>query len=158
MTHFGLDLGKKCPPFCNNGVFLWKIHTLSLRIFTANKTEMTHMFFLKSNQNFKNRLGHAYGNSLFRLKVCFALCLFIKIALGVCLRKRLDQAHNTLFYKEKMWILSWKLLYKMCFCCDTDYNIIGHLASNERHLFCCIWDKSERKCQYGKIQATQKNA
>ena len=27
------------------------------------------LFFL-SNQNFKNRLGHTYGKSLFRLKVC----------------------------------------------------------------------------------------
>ena len=78
-----------------------------------------------------------------------ALCLFIKILLGVCLRKRLDQA-------------------QMCCCCDTDYNIIGHLASSERHLFCYIFDESEGKCfailnrknhgQYGKIHATQKNA
>ena len=34
----------------------------------------------------------------------------------------------------------------MCCCCDTDYNIVGHLASSERHLFCCILDESERKC------------
>ena len=58
----------------------------------------------------------------------------------------------------------------MCCCCDIEYNIIGHLASSERHLFCCIFDESERKCftilnrknhnhsQYGKIHATQKNA
>ena len=104
-------------------------------------------FLIISNQNFENRLGHAYGKSLFRLQVCFASCLFIKILLGVCLRKRLDQAQNALFYKKKMWILYRKLLYKMCCCCcDTDYNIIGHLASSERHLFCCIFDKSERKC------------
>ena len=55
----------------------------------------------------------------------------------------------------------------MCRCCDTGYNIIGHLASSERHLYCCIFDESERKCfailnsknhsQYGKIHATQKN-
>ena len=78
MTHFVLDLGKKCPPFCNNGVFLWKIHTLPLCIFTANKTEMTHVFFI-SNQNFKNRLGHAYGNSLFRLKVCLHYVYSLKL-------------------------------------------------------------------------------
>ena len=56
----------------------------------------------------------------------------------------------------------------MCCCCETDYNIIGHLASSERHSFGCIFDKSEGKCfairntknhsQYGKIHATQKNA
>ena len=34
----------------------------------------------------------------------------------------------------------------MCCCCNTDYNIIGHLASSERHLFCCIFDESEGKC------------
>ena len=28
-----------------------------------------HVFFI-SNRNFENRLGHAYGKSLFRLKVC----------------------------------------------------------------------------------------
>ena len=31
----------------------------------------------------------------------------------------------------------------MCCCCDTDYHVIGHLASSERHLFYCIFDKSE---------------
>ena len=52
---------------------------------------------------------------------------------------------------------------EMCCCCDTDYKIIGHLASLERHI-----DESEGKCfairnrknhsQYRKIHATQKNA
>ena len=56
----------------------------------------------------------------------------------------------------------------MCCCCDTDYDIIGHLASSERHLFCCILNESEGKCfaifkrknhsQYRTIHATQKNA
>ena len=69
-----------------------------------------------------------------------ALCLFIKILLGVCLRKRLDQARNMIILK--------KLLFKMCFCCDTDYNIIGHLASTERHLFCCILNQKENVLQY----------
>ena len=88
-----------------------------------------------------------------------ALCLFIEILLGVCLRKKLDHARN-------MIILD-KLLYKMCCCCDRDYNIRDHLASSERHLFCCIFDKSEGKyfailnrknhSQYGKIHATQEN-
>ena len=60
------------------------------------------------------------------------------------------------------------LLYKMCCCYDTDYNIIGRQASSAHHLFCCIFDESEEKCfgilnrknysQYGKIHATQKNA
>ena len=36
---------------------------------------------------------------------------------------------------------------EMCCRYDTDYNIIiGHLTSSERHLFCCIFDESERKC------------
>ena len=30
---------------------------------------------------------------------------------------------------------------EMCCCCDTDYKIIGHLASRERHI-----DESEGKC------------
>ena len=57
---------------------------------------------------------------------------------------------------------------EMCCCCDTDGNIIGHLASSEDHLFCFIFDESEGKCfaklngkyhsQYGKIHATRKNA
>ena len=33
----------------------------------------------------------------------------------------------------------------MCCCCDTGYNIIGHLASSERQLFCCIFGESEGK-------------
>ena len=89
-----------------------------------------------------------------------ALCLFIKILLAVCLRKRLDHARDMIMLE--------KLLYKMFCCCDTVYNIIGHLASSERHLFCCIFDKSEGKyfailnrknlSQYGKIHIAQKNA
>ena len=56
----------------------------------------------------------------------------------------------------------------MCYCCDTDYNIIGHLASSESHSFCCIFGESEGKCfailnrknhsQYGKFHANKKNA
>ena len=89
-----------------------------------------------------------------------ASCLFIEILLGVCLRKRLDKAQNMIVLE--------KLLYKMCCYSDTDCNIIGHLASSERHLFCCIFDESEGKYfailerknhnQYGEIHATQKNA
>ena len=47
------------------------------------------------------------------------------IMLGICLRKRLDQAGNMIILK--------KLLCKMCCCCDRDYNIIDNLASSERH-------------------------
>ena len=75
-------------------------------------------------------------------------------------KKTYDQARNMIILEI--------LLYKMGCCCDTDYNIIGHLASSERHLFCCIFDESEKKCfailngknhnQYRKIHATQKNA
>ena len=67
-----------------------------------------------------------------------ALCLFIKILLGICLRKRLDQARNMIILE--------KLLYKMRCYCDTDYSIIGHLTSSERHLLCYIFDESEGKC------------
>ena len=52
----------------------------------------------------------------------------------------------------------------MCPYCDIDYNII---VSSDRHLFCCIFDKSEGKffailnrknhSQYEKIHAAQKN-
>ena len=59
-----------------------------------------------------------------------------------------------------------KLLYTKCVVVTKI--IIGHLASGERHLFCCISDGSEGKCfailnsknhsQYGKIHTTQKNA
>ena len=67
----------------------------------------------------------------------YACIMLIKILLGVCVRKRLDQARNMIILE--------KLLYKMCCCCDTDYDIIGHRASSERHLFCCIFDESEGK-------------
>ena len=67
-----------------------------------------------------------------------ALCLFTKILLGVCLRKRPEQAQNMITLE--------KLLCKMC-CCDTDYNIIGHVASNKRNLFCSI---------FGELDLTEK--
>ena len=66
-----------------------------------------------------------------------ALCLFIKILLGVCLRKRLDQARNMIILE--------KLLYKMCCCCDTDYNIIGYLAI---HFAAFLTNQKENVLQY----------
>ena len=87
------------------------------------------------------------------------LCLFIKLLPGLCSQKRLDQSRNMIILE--------KLKYKMSCCCDTDCNIIDHLASSERHLFCCILDESEGRrfamlnrknhSRYGKIHATQKN-
>ena len=118
------------------------------------------MFFFNKQSKFWKRAGAWLWKNLAQAQSMFALCLFIKILLGVCLRKRLDQAWNMITLE--------KLLYKMCCCFDTDYNIIGHLASDERHLFCCIFGESEGKWfailsrknhnQYGKIHATQKNA
>ena len=75
---------------------------------------------------------------LAQVESMLALCLFIKILLGLCLRKKIDQARNMIILEE--------LLYKICCCCDADYNIIGYLASNEHHLFCCILYESEGKC------------
>ena len=37
-----------------------------------------YMFFSTSSQNFKNRLGHAYGKSLFQLKVCLHFAYSLK--------------------------------------------------------------------------------
>ena len=37
-----------------------------------------YMFFLISNRNFENRLGHAYRKSLFRLKVCLHYAYSLK--------------------------------------------------------------------------------
>ena len=96
------------------------------------------MFFFYKQSKFWKQAGACLWKKLVQAQSILALCLFIKILLGVCLRKRLDQARNMIILE--------KLLYKMCCCCDTDYNIIGHLASSERHLFCCIFDESEGKC------------
>ena len=85
------------------------------------------MFLFISNQNFDNRLRYSYGKSLFRLKVCLHYAYSLKLFLVYAYEKDL-------------------IMLGMCCCCDTDYNIIGHLASSERHLFCCIFDESEGKC------------
>ena len=87
------------------------------------------------------------------------LGLLIKILLSVLLQKRLDQDRNIIILE--------KLLYKLCCCGDTNYNMRSHLTSGEPHLFCCIFDESEEKClairnkknhtHYGKIYGTQKN-
>ena len=98
-----------------------------------------HTCFFYKQSKFRKQAGVCLWKKLVQAQSMLALCLFIKILLGVCLRKRLDQAQNMIILE--------KLLYKMCCCCDTtDYNIIGHLASSEHHLFCCILDKSEGKC------------
>ena len=107
-----------------------------------------HAFFI-SNQNFEKRLGHAYDKSLSRVKVCLHYAYSLKF-------------YQVYAYEKDM------IRLEMCCCCDIDYNIIGHLASSEPHLFCYIFDKSEWKyfailnkkkhSQYGKIDVTQKNA
>ena len=118
-----------------------------------------HILFYKQSK-FQKQAGACLWKKLVQAQSMLALCLIIKILLGVCFRKRLDQARNMITLE--------KLLYKMCCCCHTNYNIIGYLAASERHLFCCIFVESERKCfailsrknhsQYEKIHATQKNA
>ena len=70
------------------------------------------MFFKKQSE-FRKQAGACLWKKLVQAQSMLALCLFIKILLGVCLRKRLDQARN-------MTILE-KLLHKMCCCCDTAY-------------------------------------
>ena len=131
--------------------------TTRANIYTMTFSDL-HVFFYKQSKFWKQARAWLW-KKLVQAQSMLALCLFIKILLDVCLWKRLDQARNMIILE--------KLLYKMCCCCDTDYNIIGHLASSERHLFCCIFDKSGRKCfailhrknhiQYGKIHVTQKN-
>ena len=114
-------------------------------------------FFFYKQSKFRKRALAYLRKKLVQGQSMLALCLFIKILLGACLWKRLDQARNMVRVE--------KLLYKMCCCYDADYNIIGHLASIERYLFCCIFDESEEKCfailnrknhsQYGKNSCYQ---
>ena len=96
------------------------------------------MFFFYKQSKFRRQAGACLWKKLVQAQNMLALCLFIKILLGVSLRKRLGQTRSMIILE--------KLLYKMFCCCDTDYNMIGHLASIERHLFCCIFDDSEGKC------------
>ena len=130
------------------------------RHITKSSFATNYMLFLYKQSKFGKQVGACLWEKLVQAQSMLALCLFSKILLGVCLRKRLDQARNMIILE--------KLLYKICCCCDTDYNVIGYLASSERHLFCCIFDESQGKCfailnrknhsQYGKIHATQENA
>ena len=79
-----------------------------------------YMFFFKQSKFWK-QAGACLWKELVQALSMLTLCLFIKIFLGVCLRKRIDQARNMIILK--------KLLYKMCCCCDTDHNIICHQVS-----------------------------
>ena len=60
-----------------------------------------HVFFNKQSKVGK-QAGACLWKKLVQAQSILALCLFIKMLLGVCLQKKLDQAHNALFYKEKM--------------------------------------------------------
>ena len=82
------------------------------------------MFFYKQAK-FRKQAGAYLSKKLVQAKLVLVLCLFIKILLEVCLRKGLDQGQNLIILE--------KLLYKMYCCCETNYNIIGQLASSERH-------------------------
>ena len=52
------------------------------------------MFFLKKQSKFRKQAGACLWKELVQAQSVLTLCLFIKILLGVCLRKRLDQARN----------------------------------------------------------------
>ena len=155
-------------------VMIFALNCYQWALLILGMYQMVYMFFFISNRNFENRLVHAYGKSLFRLKICLCYAYSLKfclvyayekdlIKLEICLLRK-NFTHNALFYMKKMWILSRKLLNKMGCCCDTDFNIIDHVASSELHLFYCIFDKSKGKSfailnrknhsQYGKIHAT----
>ena len=142
----------------NPGKSISIVEKLNKSLYTFIYHTLLHVFFKQTK--FRKQAGACSWEKLVQAQSMLALSLFIKILPGVCLQKRLDQARNMIILE--------KVLYKMCCCCYTDYNVIGHLASSGRHLFCCIFDESETKCfailnrknhsQYGKIHATQKNA
>ena len=116
-------------------------------------------FFYKQSK-FRNQAGACLWKNLVQAQSMLELCLFIKTLLGVCLRKRLDQARNMLIEKKTSLITHFFTRKKCEFCLEnsytkyvvvvTDYNIIGHLASSELHLFCCIFDEflKENALQY----------
>ena len=110
---------------------------LYLLIINTVDRRQLYVFFYKQSK-FRKKAGAYLWKKPVQAQSILALCLFIKILLGVCLRKRLDQARNMITLE--------KLLYKMCCCCDTDYNIISHQASSKCHLFFSIFDESEGKC------------
>ena len=59
------------------------------------------MFFLYKQSKFQKQARACLWEKLVQAQSMLALGLFIKILLGVYLRKRLDQAHNALFLQEK---------------------------------------------------------
>ena len=155
-------------------LFSWRIRTVScedsswipkgywaleVRRALTGVIEYCYMFFFYKQSKFRKQARACLWKNLIQAQSMLALCLFIKILLGVCLRKRLDQARNMIILE--------KLLYKMCCWCDTTCNIIGHLFWAP-FILLHFYDESEVKCfailntknhsQYGKIHATQKNA
>ena len=73
-----------------------------LCIFIVKELEMTCMVFFYKQSKFQKKAGACLRKKPVQAQSMVALCLFIKILLSVCLGKRLDQAYNTLFYKNKM--------------------------------------------------------
>ena len=113
-------------------------HRFKLQLLLSTVASYVHVFvFFYKQSKFRKQAEACLWKKRVQAQSMLALCLFIKILLGVCLRKRLDQARNMIILQ--------KLLYKMCCCCNTDHNIISHLASSELHLFCCTFDESEGK-------------
>ena len=58
------------------------------------------MFFFYKQSKFQKQTGACSWTNLVQAQSMLALYLFIKILLGACLRKRLDQARNMLIEKK----------------------------------------------------------
>ena len=74
----------------------WFLVSLNSSKWLMFKFPVTCFFYKQSK--FRKQSGACLWKKLVQAQRMLALCLFIKILLGVCLRKRLDQAHNALFY------------------------------------------------------------
>ena len=62
-------------------------------------------FFFYKQSKFRKQAGACLWKKFVQAQSMLALCLFIKILLGVCLQKRLDQVRNMIMLE--------KLLYKI---------------------------------------------
>ena len=56
--------------------------------------------FLYKQSKFRKQAGACLWKKLVQAQIMLALCLFIKILLSVCLRKRLDQARNMIILEK----------------------------------------------------------
>ena len=81
------------------------------------------MFFYKQLK-FRKQAGTCLWKKFVQAQSMLALCLSIKILLGICLRKRLDQVQNM--------IILGKLLYKICFCCEVSAIYFAAFLKNQK--------------------------